>query len=44
MLLTGRIGPVMGLSLQFFGAVLGVIRVALGLNIINTTLRMLWAQ
>jgi len=44
MLLTRRIGPVMSVSLQIVGAVLGVIQVALGLNIINTTLRMLWAQ
>ena len=42
MLLTRRIGPVLGMALQILGAVLGIIQVALGLLIIHNSLQLLW--
>ena len=42
MLMTRRIGPVLGVLLQILGAVLGIIQVALGLLIIHNSLQLLW--
>jgi multiple antibiotic resistance protein len=41
MLNVRRIGPILGISLAILGAVIGVIQVALGLQIINNSLRAL---
>jgi multiple antibiotic resistance protein len=44
MLMTRRIGPVLGVVLQILGAVLGVIQVALGLQIIHSSLQLMWTS
>lgn len=41
MLTARKIGPVLGISLAILGAVIGIIQVALGLQIINSSLRAL---
>jgi len=44
MIMTRPMGPVLGVVLQILGAVLSVIQVALGLQIIHNSLQLLWSS